>query len=162
MEKNRKDMNPAFCWNLTDIYPDTEAWEKALADASELVKGIPQLAGTLGSSAESLKAGLDAIYAAVKMMEERPWDAAAEIAFHEALAAASHNEVLAATLNLFISMITDFRNRFYSLPDYVARAQESHQAIYESVRDRDRHRARYEIERHLRIAQEFVDQHPEL
>lgn len=105
---------------------------------------------------------LDAIYAAVKMMEERPWDAAAEIAFHEALAAASHNEVLAATLNLFISMITDFRNRFYSLPDYVARAQESHQAIYESVRDRDRHRARYEIERHLRIAQEFVDQHPEL
>ena len=69
MEKNRKDMNPAFCWNLTDIYPDTEAWEKALAEASELVKGIPQLAGTLGSSAESLKAGLDAIYAAAEKAE---------------------------------------------------------------------------------------------
>ena len=96
------------------------------------------------------------------MMAERPWDAKAEIAFHESLAAASHNEVLAATLNLFISMITDFRSRFYTLPDYVARAQESHQAIYEAVRDRDSCRARYEIERHLQIAQEFVDQYPEL
>ena len=105
---------------------------------------------------------LKAIYAAVKQLEERPWDASADVAFHEALAAASHNELLAATLNLFISMIADFRSRFYKLPDYVARAQESHQAIYEAVRGKDVSRARYEMERHLKIAQGFVEQYPDL
>ena len=105
---------------------------------------------------------LKAIYAAVEGLAQRPWDAKADVDFHEALAAASHSEVLYATLSLFISMIADFRNRFYSLPDYVAQAQESHQAIYEAVRDKDVPKAKYEMERHLRIAQAFIAQHPEL
>lgn len=99
---------------------------------------------------------------ALRQLDERPWDIAGEIAFHEALATASHNEVLAATLNLFTSMITDFRSRFYSLPDYVVQAQESHQAIYDAVHARDARRARYEIYRHLNIAQNFLIAHPEL
>lgn len=105
---------------------------------------------------------LTAILAAVKALEERHWDPSADVAFHEALATACHDEVFAATMKLFISMIADFRSRFYSLPDYVVQAQESHQAIYEAVRDRDVQRARQEVERHLRIAQGFVDQYPEL
>lgn len=105
---------------------------------------------------------LEAIRLAVQHLAERPWDAMADVEFHEALAAASHSEVFSVTLQLFISMISDFRNRFYSLPDYVAQAQESHQAIYEAVRDQDMEKARYEMERHLRIAQSFVLQHPEL
>lgn len=112
--------------------------------------------------ARATEEDLSAIHDAVKALEERPWDASADVAFHEALAAASHNEVLSATLNLFISMITDFRNRFYSLPDYVVQAQESHQAIYEAIRDKDVSRARYEMERHLKIAQGFVEQYPDL
>lgn len=98
----------------------------------------------------------------LRLLDERPWDIAGEIAFHEALANASHNEVLAATLNLFTSMITDFRSRFYKLPDYVTQAQESHQAIYDAVYARDARRARYEIYRHLNIAQNFLIAHPEL
>ena len=104
---------------------------------------------------------LDAIYDAVKQLAEGPWDSFADVAFHDALATASHNVMLTATLHLVTSMIADLRNRFYSLPDYVCRAQESHQAIYEAVRDRDIPRARYEMERHLRIAQEFIDKYPE-
>ena len=105
---------------------------------------------------------LSAIRAAVEQMEERPWDTKAEVAFHEALANASHNEVLSATLHLFISMIAKVRNSFYALPDYVVLAQESHQAIYDAVCARDVSRARYEMERHLRIAQEFIDKYPHL
>ena len=86
----------------------------------------------------------------------------ADVEFHEALAAASHSEVFEVTLQLFISMISDFRNRFYSLSDYISQARESHMAIYEAVRDRDVAKARYEVERHLLIAQSFIEQHPEL
>lgn len=105
---------------------------------------------------------LAALRAAIQLLDERPWDISGEIAFHEALATASHNEVMASTLNLFISMITDFRSRLYRLSDYVAQAQESHQAIYEAVRDHDKSRARDEIARHLAIAQRFIREHPEL
>ena len=69
MEKCRKDMNPEFCWDLSHIYKDKKAWEDALAQAEAKVEKIPSLAGTLGSSAESLKAGLDAIYAAAEITE---------------------------------------------------------------------------------------------
>ncbi len=69
MEKNRKDMNPAFCWDLKDIFADTAAWEEALKEANELIKGIPAVMGTLGNSAESLKAGLDCVYGAAEKTE---------------------------------------------------------------------------------------------
>lgn len=69
MEKNRKDMNPAFCWDLKDIFTDKEAWESALKEAGELVKAIPQVMGTLAVSAESLKTGLDCVYAAAEKTE---------------------------------------------------------------------------------------------
>jgi GntR family transcriptional repressor for pyruvate dehydrogenase complex len=105
---------------------------------------------------------LEAIRLAVQHLDERPWDGRADVEFHEALAAASHSEVFEVTLQLFISMISDFRNRFYSLSDYISQARESHMAIYEAVRDRDVAKARYEVERHLLIAQSFIEQHPEL
>lgn len=69
MEKCRKDMNPQYCWDLSDIYTDKAAWEQAFKDAEAKVAGIPALAGTLGESAESLKAGLDALYAAAELTE---------------------------------------------------------------------------------------------
>lgn len=69
MEKNRKDMNPEFCWNLNDIYESGDAWESALKEAGELVGAIAQVTGTLGNSVESLKAGLDCVYAAAEKTE---------------------------------------------------------------------------------------------
>ena len=58
--KNRKDMNPEFMWDFSHLYGDRKAWEEALTDAAEAVKKAAGAAGTLGSSPEALKAGLDA------------------------------------------------------------------------------------------------------
>ncbi|MBR0144018.1 MAG: oligoendopeptidase F [Clostridia bacterium] len=59
--KARKDMDPAFQWDLSPIFPDKAAWETAYAEAEALVGKAAALKGTLGESAESLKRGLDLI-----------------------------------------------------------------------------------------------------
>lgn len=69
MEKTRKEMDPAFCWNLSDIFEDIPAWERALKEAGELVAALPEVMGTLSSSAEALKQGLDRIFAAAEKLE---------------------------------------------------------------------------------------------
>ena len=68
MEKTRKEMDPAFCWNLSDIFEDIPAWERALKEAGELVAALPEVMGTLGESAEALKQGLDRIFAAAEKL----------------------------------------------------------------------------------------------
>ena len=62
--QNRRDMDPAFQWNLSDIYPDLEHWDAAYAAAKQQVEALSSLPGTLCVSKEGLKAGLDQIYAA--------------------------------------------------------------------------------------------------
>ena len=62
--KNRTEMDPKFMWDLSHIFKDKEAWEKAYAEASEAVQTVAAIKGTLGNSAESFKAGLDAVAAA--------------------------------------------------------------------------------------------------
>ena len=69
MEKLRSEMNPEYCWDLTDIYADRDAWERALAEAGDRVAAIPAIAGTLGRSAGDMKAGLDAIFSAAELAE---------------------------------------------------------------------------------------------
>jgi len=69
MEKSRKEMNPMYCWDLSHIYADKAAWERAFAEAEEKVSAIPALMGTLGLSAENLKKGLDAVYGAAEVTE---------------------------------------------------------------------------------------------
>ena len=68
MEKLRSQMDPAYCWDLTDIFESEGAWEKALEEAAAQAASIPALAGTLGRSAADLKAGLDKLYAAAEKM----------------------------------------------------------------------------------------------
>ena len=67
--KNRADMDPRYTWDLTPVYENDEAWEAALKAASETVRKLSAIPGTLGDSAESLKAGLDAICAAMEQMD---------------------------------------------------------------------------------------------
>ncbi len=67
--QNRKDMDPAFQWNLSDIFPNSEAWETAYVAAKETVMQLPALSGTLRDSKDSLKTGLDQIYAASEQVE---------------------------------------------------------------------------------------------
>lgn len=68
--RRRSEMNPEYLWDLTPIYPDREAWEAAFVQAEAAVKGLEGLPGTLGASAEALKAGLDAVYAALSLVEK--------------------------------------------------------------------------------------------
>lgn len=68
--KLRSEAEERFTWNFCDIYPSDEAWEKAYAEAETLIDRIPAVQGTLGNSAESLKAGLDCIYEALEKAEK--------------------------------------------------------------------------------------------
>ena len=66
MAQNRRDMNPEYMWNLGDIFADKAAWEDAMQKAEEQIAKVVAVQGTLGKSAEDLKCGLDAIYAAAQ------------------------------------------------------------------------------------------------
>ncbi len=67
--KQRNEINPQFTWDFTDIFASDEAWEAALQEADASVDTIAEIPGTLGNSAESMKAGLDKIFAATRRME---------------------------------------------------------------------------------------------
>ena len=104
---------------------------------------------------------LSALEQCVRMMEEEPADYMNDVRFHDTLAIASHNMMLAATIHLVNSMIADIRIRFFDRPDYLPRCQESHAAIFAAVRDRDADRAQREMERHLDIVEDFARKYPE-
>ena len=67
--KQRNEINEQFTWDFTDIFASDEAWEQAYAEAQEKINAISSVKGTLGDSAESMKAGLDKIFAAARAME---------------------------------------------------------------------------------------------
>ena len=85
-----------------------------------------------------------------------------DVGFHEALAVASHNALLAAAIHLVNSMIAGIRDRFFERPDYPRIAYESHVLIYDAVKDRDPERARQEMENHLQIVRKFSQEYPDL
>ena len=98
---------------------------------------------------------LTAIAATLERMEKRPDDYMADVEFHDALAVASHNTMLAGTIHLVNSMIADLRNRYFDLPDFAQTALESHQAIYEAVKARNIPVAQQAMKHHLEIVDEF-------
>lgn len=104
---------------------------------------------------------LSAIYEAIQHLEATPDDYMTDVEFHDALAVASHNVMLAATIHLVNSMIADVRRRFFGLQDYQQRTQDSHRAIYQAVMDRDAARAKREMVLHLAIVEEFSEKFPE-
>ena len=65
----RKEMDPQYQWRLEDIYPSVEAWEAAYAETQQAVEALSDLPGTLCTSKESLKAGMDRIYQVMEPVE---------------------------------------------------------------------------------------------
>ncbi len=53
--------NPAYMWDLSDLYPSADAWTAALAKEKAEVDGLDKYKGTLGKSAASMLTALDAI-----------------------------------------------------------------------------------------------------
>ena len=103
----------------------------------------------------------DAIYKAIEHLEAEPDNYMWDVEFHDALAVASHNAMLAATMHLVNSMIADIRERFLGRPNYQQLTHQSHCAIYEAVRARDPARARREMVSRLAIVEEFALKYPE-
>ena len=67
--KQRAQMDPAYQWDLTAVYENDAAWERAMEKAAAAVKELKGLPGTLGASAQTLADGLDKIYAASALVE---------------------------------------------------------------------------------------------
>ena len=67
--KLRSEAEEQFTWDFTDIFASDEAWEAAYAEAEAAIAQIPEVAGTLGTSADAMKAGLDKIFAASEKTE---------------------------------------------------------------------------------------------
>lgn len=98
----------------------------------------------------------------LRRMNAHPEDPMTDVDFHEALALASHNALLAAAIHLVNSMIAGIRDRFFERPDYPRVAYESHVLIYNAVRAGDPERARMEMENHLQIVRKFSEEYPEV
>ncbi len=50
-----------YVWDLSDLYPDTEAWELALTDLEAQLDEIPKFRGTLGSNSQAMLSALSKI-----------------------------------------------------------------------------------------------------
>ena len=105
---------------------------------------------------------LEAVHATLIRMEACLEDSTqADVDFHDAMAVASHNPMLAATIHLVNSMIADLRTRFFHYPNFPQVALDSHWAIYNAVKARDIETARNEMKHHLEIVEEFRARYPE-
>ncbi len=58
--------NPAYMWDLSDLYPSASAWTDAQAKSKAAVEGLDRYKGTLGKSAASMLTALGAISDASK------------------------------------------------------------------------------------------------
>lgn len=67
MKRSEQDIR--FQWDLTKIYPDTAAWEAAMQEAEAALAPLAAIPGTLGTSKEAFKKGLDTIYASMFKVE---------------------------------------------------------------------------------------------
>ena len=67
MKRSEQDIR--FQWDLTKIFPDEAAWEAAMQQAEAAIDGLKNIPGTLGTSKEAFKAGLDAVFAAAQKTE---------------------------------------------------------------------------------------------
>ena len=93
-------------------------------------------------------------------MESSPDDYMNDVAFHDAVAVASHNAMLASTIHLVSNLIADVRIRFWDLPYYQEKTLRSHRNIYEAIKARDVRRAQLEMILHLEIVREFSERYP--
>ncbi len=66
----RKDMDPKFQWDFTHLYASDEAWEEALNALVKDLDRIDAVEGTLGTSREAFKAGIDTIYELAQRIEK--------------------------------------------------------------------------------------------
>ncbi len=117
--------------------------------------------GIVGLACERATAeDIAALETAVKHLDGDPSNYMYDVEFHDALAVASHNPMLASTIHLVNNLIADVRIRFMDLPTYHEQTQQSHHAIYEAVKNHDVSAAQREMIVHLNIVTEFARNYP--
>ncbi|MBO4283094.1 MAG: oligoendopeptidase F [Clostridia bacterium] len=67
--KPRKEMDPAFQWDLSQLFKTQDDWKTAYAETEKMIDALPRLAGTLGDSARSLESALSEIDRAAELCE---------------------------------------------------------------------------------------------
>jgi len=60
--RERSEIPEAYTWNLSDLYPSDEAWQKARDEARARLPQMAAHKGHLGDSAGALKKGLEAMF----------------------------------------------------------------------------------------------------
>ncbi len=75
-----------------------------------------------------------------------------DIRFHQAVAAASDNPILASVVEMVAKLFYEFRRKTISVAKDMKVAAEEHRAIYRAIRTRDVERARQAMGDHLRRA----------
>ncbi len=63
---DRDKIPTQYKWNLSDLYPSTEAWEKEKVSLKNRFKKIPEYKGHLGDSGEKLAEALDYLFGVLK------------------------------------------------------------------------------------------------
>ena len=101
-----------------------------------------------------------AIEKAIEAMDNDFTNYMHDVEFHDAIAVASHNAMLASTIHMVNNLIADVRIRFWDLPNYQQKTQKSHRAIYEAIKARDVQRAQLEMILHLNIGKEYSEKYP--
>lgn len=102
--KSRNEIEDKFKWDLSPIFKGEEDWEKAYAEAKKAADETGGVAGTLGQSAKSMKAGLDRIFTALQKVEL--------VYSYASLLKSSDNgdsryqEMSARAMNLFVALNT--------------------------------------------------------
>lgn len=84
--------------------------------------------------------------------------ARADVAFHAAIALATHNPLYPVLLSSIADLLIEVRRTGIRLPDTPARAYRHHQAIYTAIADGNRAAARQAMQAHLRESDQTLRQ----
>ena len=66
---SRNELDAKYTWDFSDIYASDEVWETTYAEVDAMIPRIAAIQGTLGASAESMKAGLDTLFEIMEKAE---------------------------------------------------------------------------------------------
>jgi len=80
--------------------------------------------------------------------------AAADVAFHAAIAAATHNPIYPTLLSSIADLLIEVRRTGATLPETAQKAYQYHSAIFNRIAVRDRSGARRTMQEHLQESEE--------
>lgn len=140
---------------LFDIVSVKNSW-KTLNEFRRIIEvGAVELACQNATAEDLMK-----IETAAKKLKEAPNKYEYDVEFHNAIALASHNAILASSQFLASSLIADFRSKFWDIPEYEERATNSHFSLLKAIKSRDVARAQLEMILHLEIVSDFANEYP--